>query len=814
MYSRAALDKFASGEEIQLQNRFLHQSRSTSSDSSAGRTSTPLLKYGGLADYHKTDPRLRLDAARSQNTNSAPSLESTSFNALRDRLIQQQWQFDQQQQWRIGHEPQGLGDFSRLPLGIRCQIYVACFPSECIDVELVEASQQGPLRDGLVSLMRSNRCIHDEVKPLIEKHMQSRLFNLVLSKQGVRFERNQYSVAFLTHEGLQRMTSTTIPSLDLFSRTRKNIRSLRLAIQIEPNRPAPTGLIPVLEPFVMWVFSLLATAETLQFMIVEFHLSHELVITELAHEDGSEVTVGELIRVLLGARAAAHCQRVMNEALTAELQVVRFVILQKDRDERQKERLLTSYRWNRPGQFQHTTPQHVSQQPVPQHVPQDVPQDIPQDIHQDVPQHAFKFLHQQPVYQQLTHHSAAQISSQPASHHARHAPPLASLQPTAQSADKRREIIPANDQILQQVSSVGKRKGSSGSLQIEKVPSDVPSRSMQNMQKPLESQGYSAPPLMIDSVPSQKTLNRRRTHDLKRGRKQERMPESHKKRKLDLGDQVSTPELLAFSSNPAALPEIPPILSRSTPGQKNHNLRTAWTEKPVKEEQYDVQSLRDIRTKNGIPQMKVKWHGYDQMTWEPRARLMEDVPEMVRAFDRRQLRAVERGLRAKIGQEPTTSPQETGKAAGILIQSPPEVIDAPETATVRMNQWTAQQGQSSLPTSSAQEKVRHTRAPKRPLTAYFLYMQATRPSIWDDLCKLMGDSDLVTVACIAKEGIRRWLGLEKEERETWDRIYAKRVAIYHIQMEAWKAGRPIPTQDEARTLVESGNKQNTIVDLT
>ena len=93
-------------------------------------------------------------------------------------------------------------------------------------------------------------------------------------------------------------------------------------------------------------------------------------------------------------------------------------------------------------------------------------------------------------------------------------------------------------------------------------------------------------------------------------------------------------------------------------------------------------------------------------------------------------------------------------------------------------------------------------------------MQANRPRIWDDLCKQLGNPELVTPAHISTEGTRRWVQMGNEEKGVWDRIYAKRLAIYHIQMEAFKAGKPIPSLDEARNLVESSTKQTALVDLT
>src|SRR5712672_267574 len=107
--------------------------------------------------------------------------KSTVFHLVRDRLIQQQWQSDREQQWRIEHEDQKLGSLVRLPLEVRCQIYRACFPAEC-----TEPDQIWKIRPNLMSLMQTTRCIYNEIKPLLDRHAQSRVFNLVLSDNYVR----------------------------------------------------------------------------------------------------------------------------------------------------------------------------------------------------------------------------------------------------------------------------------------------------------------------------------------------------------------------------------------------------------------------------------------------------------------------------------------------------------------------------------------------------------------------------------------------------------------------------------------------------
>lgn len=717
----------------QHQNQGVQQSRSMDNDRYAVRTSTPLMKYNETILPGLVEMRQEARPSAEMSPNSA---KSTFFQAFRDRLIQQQWQSDREQQWRIDHEPQGLGTLARLPPEIRRQIYRACFPPEYVDVDVKTSEHLRP-RGGLVSLMRSTRCIYGEVKPTIEEHAQSRLFNLVLSNKGVRFEGKQLAIDFLTQDGLQNMTSETISPLGVFSRTKNRIRNLRLVIQID-SRATPPGLVLALEPFTMWVFSLLSRAKALQILLVEFHLSHIFPAETLAYDDGSEMSIERLIGILLGARAAAHCKTVMKEALTSELQVVRFVIRQKASTDHQQERMITSFRWSRPPSFQPHVPQPVEKQPEISPMRGKAPSPIPQ----------------------------------------------------TESERDSAECSPARPQVG------------------ESQPPEVLSQSAESLEPP-KSEALSPRPATVDSDSSAQAHSSQTF--LKRHRKHDTVLQAHKRRRTDLGDRASssTTESQAGSSRQIS----------DTADQKS---RSASVEMAVDEDEYVVQSLRDVRIKNGVSQIKVKWNGYDQMTWEPRATLMEDVPDMVRDFDKRHWKppssAIPSDTKAKVEHHTSTPTLQDKVEVEGLNQHPQEPIETPRTAANRLNQWKAQQQGQPSAAATSPDRTRTfkyvSRAPKRPLTAYFLYMQANRPSIWDDLCKKLGSPDLVKEKNIANEGTRRWLALETEQREAWERMHAKRVAIYHVQVEAYKAGKPVPSQEEARSLLESSGVQASVVDLT
>ncbi|KIW61245.1 hypothetical protein PV05_01390 [Exophiala xenobiotica] len=89
-------------------------------------------------------------------------------------------------------------------------------------------------------------------------------------------------------------------------------------------------------------------------------------------------------------------------------------------------------------------------------------------------------------------------------------------------------------------------------------------------------------------------------------------------------------------------------------------------------------------------------------------------------------------------------------------------------------------------------------APKRALTPYFLYMQSARAQI----AKELGDS--AKPKEVADEGTRRWTEMSPAEKSIWDDKYQKNLAAYRVKMAAYKAGQPVPGDEEAARLVEMG----------
>jgi len=89
-------------------------------------------------------------------------------------------------------------------------------------------------------------------------------------------------------------------------------------------------------------------------------------------------------------------------------------------------------------------------------------------------------------------------------------------------------------------------------------------------------------------------------------------------------------------------------------------------------------------------------------------------------------------------------------------------------------------------------------APKRALTPYFLYMQSARATI----AKELGDS--AKPKEVADEGTRRWTEMSPAEKSMWDDKYQKNLAAYRVKMAAYKAGQPVPSEEEATRLVAMG----------
>jgi hypothetical protein len=89
-------------------------------------------------------------------------------------------------------------------------------------------------------------------------------------------------------------------------------------------------------------------------------------------------------------------------------------------------------------------------------------------------------------------------------------------------------------------------------------------------------------------------------------------------------------------------------------------------------------------------------------------------------------------------------------------------------------------------------------APKRALTPYFLYMQSARGQIAKELGEQAKPKE------VADEGTRRWTQMPQVDKTIWDNQYQKNLAAYRVKMAAYKAGQPVPSDEEAARLVEAG----------
>ncbi|KAI9682955.1 MAG: hypothetical protein M1829_006391 [Trizodia sp. TS-e1964] len=79
------------------------------------------------------------------------------------------------------------------------------------------------------------------------------------------------------------------------------------------------------------------------------------------------------------------------------------------------------------------------------------------------------------------------------------------------------------------------------------------------------------------------------------------------------------------------------------------------------------------------------------------------------------------------------------------------------------------------------KKTKDPNAPKRPLTAYFLYMQHARPLIGKDL------GDKATPGEVSREGTRRWNAMDEPEKAMWQKYYAKNRLEYQNKVTEYKA---------------------------
>ncbi|EGD98624.1 hypothetical protein TESG_06104 [Trichophyton tonsurans CBS 112818] len=82
------------------------------------------------------------------------------------------------------------------------------------------------------------------------------------------------------------------------------------------------------------------------------------------------------------------------------------------------------------------------------------------------------------------------------------------------------------------------------------------------------------------------------------------------------------------------------------------------------------------------------------------------------------------------------------------------------------------------------KRVHDPNAPKRALTAYFLYMKHERANIAAELGANARPKE------VADEGTRRWGRMPPQEKQKWKDLYAQNLAVYNEEMSAYKASLP------------------------
>ncbi|OAL73006.1 urease [Trichophyton violaceum] len=82
------------------------------------------------------------------------------------------------------------------------------------------------------------------------------------------------------------------------------------------------------------------------------------------------------------------------------------------------------------------------------------------------------------------------------------------------------------------------------------------------------------------------------------------------------------------------------------------------------------------------------------------------------------------------------------------------------------------------------KRVHDPNAPKRALTAYFLYMKHERANIAAELGANARPKE------VADEGTRRWGKMPPQEKQKWKDLYAQNLAVYNEEMSAYKASLP------------------------
>lgn len=94
----------------------------------------------------------------------------------------------------------------------------------------------------------------------------------------------------------------------------------------------------------------------------------------------------------------------------------------------------------------------------------------------------------------------------------------------------------------------------------------------------------------------------------------------------------------------------------------------------------------------------------------------------------------------------------------------------------------------------AEKKQKDPNAPKRPLTAAFLFAQQARPIVRRDLEDSLGPDQKLEPNAVNVEVTKRWNELPEEEKEKWKASYRDSQEKYKVELAAYLASKGEPVQ--------------------
>ncbi|KAK6433502.1 hypothetical protein LTR95_010325 [Oleoguttula sp. CCFEE 5521] len=98
-------------------------------------------------------------------------------------------------------------------------------------------------------------------------------------------------------------------------------------------------------------------------------------------------------------------------------------------------------------------------------------------------------------------------------------------------------------------------------------------------------------------------------------------------------------------------------------------------------------------------------------------------------------------------------------------------------------------------------KARDPNAPKRPLTAYFRFLQEQRPGLTIEMAKAR-DGAASKPGDLSKEATERWHKMTKEDQEPYKEAYRDALKDYEKEVDAYKASTGLPVEDAASPVDE------------